>query len=51
MKDQELDKLLEHGEEIYVSRETATRDLKEMIYKKLLKTSGQKGAGAFYTLN
>lgn len=23
MKDQELDKLLEHGEEIYVSRETA----------------------------
>lgn len=34
-----------------VSRETATRDLKEMITKKLLKASGQKGAGAFYTLN
>jgi ATP-dependent DNA helicase RecG len=34
-----------------VSRETATRDLKEMINKKLLKASGQKGAGAFYTLN
>ena len=34
-----------------VSRETATRDLKEMINKKLLKASGQKGAGAFYSLN
>ncbi|HUX94631.1 MAG TPA: hypothetical protein VMV47_02770 [Bacteroidales bacterium] len=34
-----------------VPRETATRDLKEMINKKLFKPSGQKGAGAFYTLN
>lgn len=34
-----------------VSRETATRDLKELIEKQLIKPSGQKGAGAFYTLN
>ena len=34
-----------------VSRETATRDLKELIEKKLIKPSGQKGAGAFYTIN
>lgn len=34
-----------------VSRETATRDLKELIDKKLFKPSGQKGAGAFYTIN
>ncbi len=34
-----------------VSRETATRDLKELIEKKILKPSGQKGAGAFYTIN
>jgi ATP-dependent DNA helicase RecG len=34
-----------------VSRETATRDLKELIDKQLIKPSGQKGAGAFYTLN
>lgn len=34
-----------------VSRETATRDLKELIEKKLFKPSGQKGAGAFYTIN
>jgi ATP-dependent DNA helicase RecG len=34
-----------------VSRETATRDLKELIDKQLIKASGQKGAGAFYTLN
>ncbi len=33
-----------------ISRETATRDLKELIEKKLLHPSGQKGAGAFYTL-
>jgi ATP-dependent DNA helicase RecG len=33
-----------------VSRETATRDLKELIDKKLISPSGQKGAGAFYTL-
>jgi ATP-dependent DNA helicase RecG len=33
-----------------VSRETATRDLKELIDKHLIKSSGQKGAGAFYTL-
>jgi ATP-dependent DNA helicase RecG len=33
-----------------VSRETATRDLKELIDKQLMKPSGQKGAGAFYTL-
>ena len=34
-----------------VSRETATRDIKELTDKKLFKSSGQKGAGAFYTLN
>ncbi|NEW78126.1 MAG: hypothetical protein GZ086_01625 [Gelidibacter sp.] len=34
-----------------VSRETATRDLKELIDIKLFKPSGQKGAGAFYTIN
>ena len=34
-----------------VSRETATRDLKELIDKQLIKPSGKKGAGAFYTLN
>jgi ATP-dependent DNA helicase RecG len=33
-----------------VSRETATRDLKELIEKNILKSSGQKGAGAFYTI-
>lgn len=33
-----------------VSRETATRDLKELIDRQLIKPSGQKGAGAFYTL-
>jgi len=33
-----------------VSRETATRDLKELIDRQLMKSSGQKGAGAFYTL-
>lgn len=34
-----------------VSRETATRDIKELIDKNQFKPSGQKGAGAFYTLN
>ena len=34
-----------------VSRETATRDIKELIEKNLFQSSGQKGAGAFYTLN
>jgi ATP-dependent DNA helicase RecG len=34
-----------------VSRETATRDLKELMDKQMIKYSGQKGAGAFYTLN
>ncbi|OFY69994.1 MAG: hypothetical protein A2Y71_12080 [Bacteroidetes bacterium RBG_13_42_15] len=33
-----------------ISRETATRDLKELIDRQLIKSSGQKGAGAFYTL-
>ncbi len=33
-----------------VSRETATRDIKELTDKGLLNPSGQKGAGAFYTL-
>ena len=33
-----------------VSRETATRDLKQLSEKKLIIPSGQKGAGAFYTL-
>ncbi len=34
-----------------VSRETSTRDIKELIDKKLFKSSGIKGAGAYYTLN
>ena len=34
-----------------VSRETATRALKQLIDKQLIKPSGQKEAGAFYTLN
>lgn len=34
-----------------VSRETSTRDLKDLIDKKLLKASDRKGAGAFYTFN
>lgn len=34
-----------------VSRETATRDLKELIMKHLIKASGQKGAGSYYTLH
>jgi ATP-dependent DNA helicase RecG len=33
-----------------VSRETITRDLKELIDKGILQSSGQKGAGAFYVL-
>jgi ATP-dependent DNA helicase RecG len=33
-----------------VSRETATRDLKELVEKQLLIPSGQKGAGSFYSL-
>jgi ATP-dependent DNA helicase RecG len=33
-----------------VSRETATRDMRELIDRQLMKPSGQKGAGAFYTL-
>lgn len=33
-----------------VSRETSTRDLKDMVDKKLLMTSSRKGAGAFYSL-
>lgn len=34
-----------------VSRETATRDIKELVDKKMFKSSGVKGAGAYYTLN
>ncbi|MGJ1321529.1 hypothetical protein ACR780_02475 [Sphingobacterium faecium] len=34
-----------------ISRETATRDIKELIDKKLFKSSGIRGAGAYYTLN
>lgn len=34
-----------------ISRETATRDIKELVDKKLFKSSGVKGAGAYYTLN
>lgn len=34
-----------------ISRETATRDIKELIDKKLFKPSGIRGAGAYYTLN
>lgn len=33
------------------SRNTASNDLTELVDKDLLKPSGQKGAGAFYTLN
>jgi len=32
------------------SRNTASNDLTELVEKNLLKPSGQKGAGAFYTL-
>lgn len=32
------------------SRNTASNDLTELVGKNLLKPSGQKGAGAFYTL-
>lgn len=32
------------------SRNTASNDLTELVDKELLKPSGQKGAGAFYTL-
>lgn len=32
------------------SRNTATNDLAELVVKELLKPSGQKGAGAFYSL-
>ncbi|RZF61452.1 hypothetical protein [Sphingobacterium corticibacterium] len=34
-----------------ISRETATRDIKELVYKKMFKSSGVKGAGAYYILN
>ncbi|UXD67819.1 hypothetical protein MUK51_11325 [Sphingobacterium faecium] len=34
-----------------IFRETATRDIKELIDKKLFKSSGIRGAGAYYTLN
>jgi len=34
-----------------VSRETSSRDLKELIEKKLIKASGLKGAGAYYTIS
>jgi len=33
------------------SRNTASNDLSELVEKELLKASGQKGAGAFYSLN
>jgi ATP-dependent DNA helicase RecG len=33
------------------SRNTASNDLSELVEKELLKPSGQKGAGAFYSLN
>ncbi len=33
------------------SRNTASNDLSELVAKELLKPSGQKGAGAFYSLN
>ncbi len=32
------------------SRNTATNDLTELVSKNLLNPSGQRGAGAFYTL-
>ena len=32
------------------SRNTASNDLSELVEKELLKPSGQKGAGAFYSL-
>lgn len=34
-----------------ISRETSTRDLKDLTDKKLFVTSDRKGAGAFYTLH
>ena len=33
------------------SRNTASNDLSELVEKELIKPSGQKGAGAFYSLN
>ena len=33
-----------------VSRETATRDLTDLANKKILISSGSKGAGSFYTI-
>ncbi|WP_352422983.1 hypothetical protein [Proteiniphilum sp.] len=33
------------------SRNTASNDLSKMVKKHLIIPSGQKGAGAFYTLN
>ena len=35
----------------WVTKKMETRELKQLIAKKLIKASGQKGAGAFYTLN
>ena len=32
------------------SRNTASNDLTELVEKEMLKPSGQKGAGTFYTL-
>ena len=33
------------------SRNTASNDLAELVEKGIFVTSGQKGAGAFYTIN
>lgn len=33
------------------SRNTATKDLSDLIKKKLIKSSGKSGAGSFYTLS
>jgi ATP-dependent DNA helicase RecG len=33
-----------------ISRETASRDLADLVEKGLIKSSGSKGAGSFYTL-
>ncbi len=40
----------EYQELVEVARMTATRDLKELVEKDILKSSGTKGAGSFYKL-
>ncbi len=40
----------EYQEEFDVARRTATRDLKELVEKGVLKSSDMKGAGAYYEI-